>query len=702
MSSPFFETKIEFLKGVGPQRAELLRSELGIYRVEDLLQHYPFRYVDRTRFYKVNEINADLPYIQIRGKLIELKELGEARSRRLVGRFRDETGELELVWFAGLRWVKTAIRTNVDYVLFGRPNLFNKRYNIVHPELEPVSDENTLRTSALQAVYPSSEKLNARSLDSKGLGRLIKTAIAQMPDQVSETLSVELVHAMKLLPRREAIVQIHAPSDPELLRRAEFRLKFEELFYIQLRMQRLKKDRNARYQGPPFSTIGSNFNSFYKEHIPFELTGAQKRVIREIRQDVAKGSQMNRLLQGDVGSGKTLVALMSMLMAIDNGYQAALMAPTEILATQHYQNISRMLAKMPLKVALLTGSTRTVARREIAEQLQSGELHILIGTHALIEKGVQFSKLGLVVIDEQHRFGVEQRSKLWAKGDVFLPHILIMTATPIPRTLAMTLYGDLETSIIDELPPGRTPIKTFHYFDSAKPRIYQFMREEIALGRQVYLVYPLIEESETLDLKNLQEGYEQIVREFPDPKYKVSMVHGRMKAKEKEHEMRRFKDHETHIMVATTVIEVGVDVPNASVMIIESAERFGLSQLHQLRGRVGRGAEKSYCILVSGDKLSTDSRLRLDTMVRSTDGFEIADVDLRLRGHGDLEGKQQSGQVNLRLANLAKDGQLVQLARQAVLALLEQDPKLEAHNHHMYVDRLRDLNAQSGNWSRIS
>ena len=709
MSSNFFDTPIEYLKGVGPQRAELLKKELNIFLFADLLQHYPFRYVDRIKFYKVREANAEMPYIQLRGVITGFEMAGAAKGKRLLGYFQDDTGEMELVWFQGVKWITKALKTNTEYIVFGKPTIFNGKINIVHPEIEEVSEENTKLTSALQAVYSTTEKLQSRGLGSKGISKLQRTLLSSVPTFFPETLSVELIKDLKLISRKDALVNIHLPQNTDLLRKAEFRLKFEELFFIQLRLLKYKVIRTEKYKGHPFTKIGNYFNRFYKEKLPFELTNAQKKVLKEIRQDVGSGKQMNRLLQGDVGSGKTLVALMSMLMSLDNGFQAAFMAPTEILANQHLATLLKLLDGLNINIALLTGSTKAKERKAIHEQLRNGEINILIGTHALIEDEVQFKSLGIVVIDEQHRFGVEQRARMWKKksggedlGGASVPHVLIMTATPIPRTLAMTLYGDLDTSVIDELPPGRTPIKTIHRFDSSRLRVFGFMKEQIKLGRQIYVVYPLIQESEKLDLKNLMDGYDIITREFPRPQYHVSIVHGQMKTDVKDYEMERFVKGQTHIMVATTVIEVGVDVPNASVMIIESAERFGLSQLHQLRGRVGRGAKQSYCILMTGSKLSNDAKLRMETMVRTTDGFEIADMDLKLRGPGDVAGRQQSGIVGLHLADLSKDAQILQLARTAAIKILNEDAHLLLPKNASLNNYLLSSSRENINWSRIS
>lgn len=698
----FLETPVEYLKGVGPQRADLLRKELQVYRFGDLLAWYPFRYVDRTRFYKVAEITADLPYVQLRGRIIKAHTVGEKRGKRLVATFQDQTGTLELVWFQGIKWVMEKISPHQEYIVFGKPTVFNNRFNIAHPELEPASEEKLQVASALQAVYPTTEKLKAKGLDSKALGKLIRSMIAEMSRKVPETIPQWIIEQNNLMSLEEAYRQIHQPDNPQLFKRAETRLKFEELFFLQVKLLKLRATRRHNFKGYTFTNVGENFNEFYKNHLPFELTNAQKRVIREIRADMGSGKQMNRLLQGDVGSGKTLVALMVMLLAIDNGFQACIMAPTEILATQHYIGISDLLKEMDMKVGLLTGSTKTAQRRMLHAQLQNGEMNILIGTHALLEDEVKFKNLGLVVIDEQHRFGVAQRARLWKKN-VNPPHVLVMTATPIPRTLAMTLYGDLDTSVIDEMPPGRKPIQTVHRTDAQRIRVFEFMRQQIAIGRQVYVVYPLIQESEKMDYKDLMDGYESIVRAFPLPEYRVSIVHGKMKPQAKDYEMQRFVRGETQIMVATTVIEVGVNVPNASVMVIESAERFGLSQLHQLRGRVGRGAEQSFCILMTGNKIGPESKLRIDTMVRTNDGFEIAEADLKLRGPGDIAGTQQSGEVNLRMADISRDQAIMQMARDSAMKLIERDPGLQEQEHVCVVRALDALNNQAQtNWSRIS
>jgi ATP-dependent DNA helicase RecG len=703
MSSNFLNTPIEYLKSVGPQKAELLKKELRIFKYSDLLTYYPFRYVDRTKFYKIKEINADLPYVQLRGKIVRTEMIGTKGTQRFVATFADETGKLELIWFQGKKWISEKIKPHLtnEYIVFGKPNIFNGRFNISHPEIDLVSEENTTFASALQAVYNSTEKLKARSIDTKGIARMQKALSGLIKNNIPETLSDTIKERFHLISREEAFQQIHFPQNAEQLRKAEFRLKFEELFFIQLKLLKQKGLRETTYRGFVFSKVGDYFNNFYNNYLALTLTNAQKKVIKEIRLDMCSGRQMNRLLQGDVGSGKTLVALMNILIALDNGFQACLMAPTEILANQHYETISQLLKPLNINVGILTGSKGVKVRRIIHEQLQSGEMQILIGTHALLENVVQFKNIGLVVIDEQHRFGVAQRAKMWNKNTQ-APHMLIMSATPIPRTLAMTLYGDLDVSVIDELPPGRKPIQTVHRFDSNRERVFGFMREQIALGRQIYVVYPLIKESEKMDYKDLMDGYESITRAFPMPQYQVSIVHGQMKADAKEYEMQRFVKGETNIMVATTVIEVGVDVPNASVMVIESAERFGLSQLHQLRGRVGRGAEQSYCILMTSYKLSSDGKLRMDTMVRTNDGFEIAEVDMKLRGPGDMAGTTQSGVLDLNIADLAKDGQILHAARNMVIEILSEDPNLEQLENSEIANQFALMNSSKTNWSRIS
>ncbi|MCX6310445.1 MAG: ATP-dependent DNA helicase RecG [Bacteroidetes bacterium] len=701
MANNFLETPIEYLKGVGPERAKLLKQEFDILSFGDLLRWYPYRYVDRTRFYKTTEISGDLPYVQLRGQILGLKTSGQGKSMRMTAQLVDANGSVELVWFAGLKWLQGKYKPGLEYVVFGKPTVYNGKINIAHPETEEVTEDNLKRASALQPMYSSSERSKMKGLDSKGIMKLQKTLSLMIDKQIEETLPEKTISNLKLLSKEESLRQIHFPSNPQIQQRAEARIKFEEFLHIQLRLLRVKMMRQENVRGWVFDTVGEKFNSFFKDYLPFPLTNAQKRVIKEIRQDMGSGKQMNRLLQGDVGSGKTIVALMCMLLANDNGFQACLMAPTEILAVQHFNSLRELLQDMPVHVGLLTGNTKTKDRRILHEALRAGEMHILIGTHALIEDEVQFKNLGLVVIDEQHRFGVEQRSKLWRKNSN-PPHILVMTATPIPRTLAMTLYGDLDSSIIDEMPPGRKQIKTVHYYDSQRLRVFGFMKEQIAAGRQIYVVYPLIDESKTMDYKNLMDGYESISRAFPLPEFKVSIVHGQMKPADKNFEMQRFVKGETNIMVATTVIEVGVNVPNASVMIIESAERFGLSQLHQLRGRVGRGAEQSFCILMTGAKLGKDSKLRMDTMVRTNDGFEIAEVDLKLRGPGDLEGTQQSGLLGLRLADITKDAIILQHARGVAAEILDDDPTLGKSVHAALLQEMKREQKSSVNWGRIS
>lgn len=677
MFAATLDTTIEYLKGVGPKRAELLQKELRIFTYDDLLNYFPFRYIDRTRFYKINELDTELPYVQILGRITGKDQIGEKHKKRIVARLTDETGSIELVWFQSLKWVDENVSRGKVYIVFGKPTAFNGSFSISHPELEsyprPATITGNLR---LQPVYNSTEKLKKFFLDSKGIQKLQTLVIEQLLPEVRESMPAYILDKYQMVTKKEALLSIHFPRDVKALKGAERRLKFEELFFIQLQLLHNKQIREWKFKGHQFNAVGEAVNTFYKEILPFELTGAQKRVIKEIRMDTQRGIQMNRLVQGDVGSGKTVVALMSMLLAIDNGYQACMMAPTEILARQHYESIASLLDGRLAKVAILTGSTTKKQRTKLHEELEAGEIDILVGTHALIEDKVVFKNLALVVIDEQHRFGVEQRAKLWRKN-VVPPHILVMTATPIPRTLAMTLYGDLDVSVIDELPVGRKPIETRHLYEGQRLRMFGFMKEEIAKGRQVYVVYPLIKESEKLDLLHLEAGVEQMSYQFPRPDYQISIVHGKMSNADKQFEMQRFIEGKSQIMVATTVIEVGVNVPNASIMIIENAERFGLSQLHQLRGRVGRGAEQSYCILMSGNKLSADGRLRLDTMVKTNNGFEISEIDLQLRGPGDITGTQQSGVLELKLADLATDQLILQEARNTVINILEGDPKLE-------------------------
>ena len=671
------DTTIEFLKGVGPKRAELLQKELGIFTYDQLLNYYPFRYIDRTRFYKIKELSQDLPQVQILGRITHKETIGEKHKKRIVAKFTDETGTVELVWFQNLKWVDENVLRGKVYIAFGKPAFFNNSFSLSHPELETYPRPATITGNlTLQPVYNSTEKLKKFLLDSKGIQRIQSVLIQQYINSVKETLPAYILQQSNLISKKEALLNIHFPKDLQALQLAEKRLKFEELFFIQLQLLNTKKQRESRFKGHSFDIVGYRVNTFYKEVLPFELTNAQKRVVKEIRLDTQRGIQMNRLVQGDVGSGKTAVALMSMLLANDNGFQACMMAPTEILARQHFESITSLLKGTLANVAVLTGSTTKKQRTVLHRELEEGIIDILVGTHALIEDKVQFKNLGLVVIDEQHRFGVEQRAKLWRKNAV-PPHILVMTATPIPRTLAMTMYGDLDVSVIDELPVGRKPIETKHLFEGQRLRMFGFMRQEIAKGRQVYVVYPLIKESEKLDLLHLEAGIEQLSYQFPLPDYQISIVHGKMTNAEKNYEMQRFVEGKTQIMVATTVIEVGVNVPNASVMIIENAERFGLSQLHQLRGRVGRGSEQSYCILMSGNKLSNEGKLRLETMVKTNNGFEISEIDLQLRGPGDISGTQQSGVLELKLADLAKDQLLLQEARNVVMEIFANDPQLE-------------------------
>lgn len=701
MAEQILKTPVEYLKGIGSQRAEILKKDLEIFTYADFLQHYPFRYIDRTRFYKIRELNPDLPAIQILGRIVSKEIIGDKHVKRLVAFFKDDTGSMELVWFQSIRWIDKIIQPGAVFIAFGKPTLFNGHFSISHPELETYQPNAVSQGNlTLQPVYSSTEKLKLFNLDSKGIQRAQVTLIDQVIRQVEETLPVYIMQKHELISRQKALYTIHFPEHVEALREAQKRLKFEELFFIQLKLLRSKVLRTQKFKGSVFNNVGDNFNTFYSDKLPFELTDAQKRVIKEIRQDTQRGVQMNRLLQGDVGSGKTVVALMIMLLAIDNGFQACIMAPTEILAQQHYFSIKSLLGDGFINVEILTGSTPKKARKELHERLESGQLNILVGTHALIEDAVQFQNLGLVVIDEQHRFGVEQRARLWRKN-VIPPHVLVMTATPIPRTLAMTLYGDLDISVIDELPAGRKPIKTVHLYHSQRLRMFGFMREEIAKGRQVYIVYPLIKESEKLDLLYLEAGIEAISIEFPLPEYRISIVHGKLAAKDKAAEMQRFVKGETQIMVATTVIEVGVNVPNASVMIIENAERFGISQLHQLRGRVGRGAEQSFCILMSGMKLSSDAKIRLDTMVRTNDGFEIAEIDLQLRGPGNIEGTQQSGVLDLKLADLATDQQLLAEARKTVIYILDDDPELMNEDNRI-LRQYFETKSGGISWDKIS
>ena len=690
---------IKYLSGVGPQKAAVLNKELEIYSLHDLLYYFPYKYVDRSRIYYIHEIDGNMPYIQLKGKILGFETFGEGRQRRLLAHFSDGTGVVDLVWFQGIKYVTNKYKLYEEYIVFGKPTVFNGRINVAHPDIDSPADLK-LSSMGLQPYYNTTEKMKRSFLNSHAIEKMMATVIGQIQEPLFETLSPKLIADHHLMSLTDALRNIHFPSNPELLRKAQYRLKFEELFYVQLNILRYAKDRQRKYRGYVFETVGEIFNTFYSKNLPFELTGAQKRVLREIRQDVGCGKQMNRLLQGDVGSGKTLVALMSMLMALDNGFQACMMAPTEILANQHYDTIRELLFGMDVRVELLTGSVKGKKREAILTGLLTGDVHILIGTHAVIEDTVNFASLGLAVIDEQHRFGVAQRARLWSKS-VQPPHVLVMTATPIPRTLAMTLYGDLDVSVIDELPPGRKPIATIHQFDNRRESLYRSVRKQIEEGRQVYIVYPLIKESEKIDLKNLEEGYLHICEEFPD--CKVCKVHGKMKPAEKDAQMQLFISGDAQIMVATTVIEVGVNVPNASVMIIENAERFGLSQLHQLRGRVGRGADQSYCILVTTYKLTEETRKRLEIMVRTNDGFEIAEADLKLRGPGDLEGTQQSGiAFDLKIADIARDGQLLQYVRTIAEEITDADPGGVLPENAILWQQLRALRKTNVNWAAIS
>ncbi len=696
--TPFFERNIEFLKGVGPQRAELLQKELKIFTFGDLLEHFPFRYEDRTKFYKVREVEDGLPFVQIVGQFKSFQQVGTGSKQRLVGIFSDETGSIEIVWFQGAKWILDKIKTGVDYVVFGKPSQYGSSLNIAHPEIELVT-ERSLQKQYLQPVYPTTEKLKKKFIESKHLSGFMKQLLVEAVNHLDETLPAELLSRYKLVDRKTAYVHIHFPKNPKTLEQAKNRLKFEELFFLQLRLISLKLSRKAHFPGIRF-TKSDLLNHYYEHHLPFSLTNAQKRVIKEIYQDFRSGKQMNRLVQGDVGSGKTMVAFLCMLIAISNGYQCSFMAPTEILADQHFKGLSEYAAMLNVEIGKWTGSTKKSGRKELSEKLQSGELKILVGTHALIEDQVQFQKLGLAIIDEQHRFGVAQRARLWQKDATSFPHVLVMTATPIPRTLAMTLYGDLDISAIDEMPAGRKPIKTTHMKDSQRLKLFQFIEDSIKAGGQVYIVYPLIEESEKLDYKDLMDGYESISRRFPQ--FPISIVHGRMKAEDKDFEMKRFVKNETKIMVATTVIEVGVNVPNASVMVIENAERFGLSQLHQLRGRVGRGGAQSYCVLMTGIKLSSEAKARIHTMVETTDGFKIAEMDLKLRGPGDLMGTQQSGITDLKISDIALDQPILIAARNAAEHILTEDPALQSAKNKVIRNHLKSSPKYRANWSHVS
>jgi len=695
------QTPIDYLKGVGPNRADLLRSELGINTYQDLINLFPNRYIDRTKYYEIKDLQRNNAEAQVIGTITGFREVAQKRGKRLVADFKDETGAMELVWFRGQKWIRESLKIGKPYVIFGKTNWYNGKYSMPHPEMELQTEHNTNLRSAMQAIYPSTEKLSNKGITNRVVTKIMQQLFLETKGRFSETLSETVRGELKLISKSDALFNIHFPKTPELLSRAQFRLKFEELFYIQLQLILKNLIHKSKIKGYPFDNVGDYFNTFYNSHLPFKLTNAQKRVLKEIRQDLGSNAQMNRLLQGDVGSGKTIVAFMSILIGLDNGFQCCLMAPTAILSVQHYQGLRQLCKPLKISISLLTGSSTTSERRKIHENLENGSLQILIGTHALLEDKVKFKNLGLAIIDEQHRFGVAQRSKLWHKN-TSPPHVLVMTATPIPRTLAMSVYGDLDISVIDELPAGRKPIKTVHRYDNNRLKVFKFMKDEIALGRQIYIVYPLIQESEKMDYKDLMDGYESISREFAMPDYQISIVHGKMKPADKDFEMQRFVKGETNIMVATTVIEVGVNVPNASVMIIESAERFGLSQLHQLRGRVGRGAEQSYCILMTSHKLSQDSKTRLETMVRSSDGFEIAEVDLKLRGPGDIMGTQQSGVLNLKIADIVKDKDILEQARYYAKSVLKLDPSLSLPEHSDILNTYRQMSKYRNIWNYIS
>ncbi|WP_456442793.1 ATP-dependent DNA helicase RecG [Psychroserpens sp.] len=695
------QTPIDYLKGVGPNRADLLRSELGIHTYQDLINLFPNRYLDRTKYHKIGRLQRNNAEIQIVGKITRFKEVAQKRGKRLVGTFEDDTGQMELVWFRGQKWIRDSIKLNTPYVIFGKANWYSGIFSMPHPDLELQTEHEQNLRSSMQAIYPSTEKLSNKGITNRVMTKIMQSLFLETKGRFEETLSENLISELKLISKNDALFNIHFPKNQDLLTHSEFRLKFEELFYIQLQLILKNLIHKSKIKGFPFESVGNYFNTFYKNHLPFDLTNAQKRVLKEIRQDLGSNAQMNRLLQGDVGSGKTIVAFMSMIIALDNDFQACLMAPTEILSAQHHQGLSELCNRLDISISKLSGSSTTLERRKIHESLENGELQILIGTHALLEDKVKFKNLGLAIIDEQHRFGVAQRSKLWKKN-TSPPHILVMTATPIPRTLAMSVYGDLDISIIDELPPGRQVVKTVHRFDKNRLKVLRFMRDEISKGRQVYIVYPLINESEKLDYKDLMDGYDSIVRDFPLPEYQISIVHGKMKPADKDYEMQRFVKGETQIMVATTVIEVGVNVPNASVMVIESAERFGLSQLHQLRGRVGRGAEQSFCILMTGHKLSQNSKTRLETMTKTSDGFEIAEVDLRLRGPGDIMGTQQSGVLNLKIADIIKDKDILQSARFYAKRILNRDPSLGSPENKTILQTYRQLGKYKNIWNYIS
>lgn len=695
------QTPIDYLKGVGPNRADLLRKELNIHTYQDILNLFPNRYIDRTQYYKISQLQNNSAEVQVVGKITGFKEVAQKRGKRLVATFQDDTGSMELVWFRGQKWIREKLKLNTPYVIFGKTNWYSGKYSMPHPDIETINEHKKGLSSGIQPIYPSTEKLSNKGISNRVISKIVQQLFLESKGKFVETLSEPILSKLKLISKSDALINIHFPKSQELLAKAQFRLKFEELFYIQLQLILKNLIHKSKIKGYRFEKVGDYFNDFFQNHLPFELTNAQKRVLKEIRADLGSSAQMNRLLQGDVGSGKTIVAFMSMLIALDNGFQACLMAPTEILATQHFVGLEEWCRFLNISIKILTGSTKTSIRKEIHANLENGQLQILVGTHALLEDKVKFANLGLAIIDEQHRFGVKQRSKLWKKN-TYPPNVLVMTATPIPRTLAMSVYGDLDISLIDELPPGRKPVKTVHRYDSNRLKVFRFIKDEIKKGRQVYIVYPLIQESEAMDYKDLMDGYASIERDFPNPEYQISIVHGKMKPADKDYEMQRFIKGETQIMVATTVIEVGVNVPNASVMIIESAERFGLSQLHQLRGRVGRGAEQSYCILMTSHKLSNDSKTRLETMVRTNDGFEIAEVDLKLRGPGDIMGTQQSGVLNLRIADIVKDKAILQQARFYAKQVLHSDPSLKNPENEVILNTYTQLAKYKNIWNYIS
>jgi ATP-dependent DNA helicase RecG len=697
----YLDTPIEFAKSVGPSRAKAFKSEIGVFSFEDLLHYFPFRYVDKSKFHRVADVVSDAAHVQLKGRVVNIEEVGSPRNKRLVATFEDDSGQIDLVWFKGGSWIKPTLAQGKQLIIFGKPNRFKGKFSLNHPEVELAESAKTQMGVSLKPIYGSTEGLTGSKLNSNGIQKVMQSVVLDGEGQMPEFLSPDIIKALEIPSRNEALRWIHLPPDLASLEAARKRLKFEELYLLQLGLIRNKLVTTKRIKGVVFEEVGAKFTTFFNELLQFELTGAQKRVVKEIRKDTRQGHHMNRLLQGDVGSGKTIVAMLISLLAVDNGFQVCVMAPTEILAQQHYNSFTKMLGPLDLEVRVLTGSSSTADRKEIHASLLAGECKIIVGTHALLEDKVKFQNLGLAVIDEQHRFGVKQRARLWGKAKI-PPHVLVMTATPIPRTLAMTLYGDLDVSVIDELPPGRKPVDTSHRTDAARARVFGFIQDQIELGRQVYIVYPLIQESETLDYKDLMDGYESVARRFPLPNYRISIVHGQMKPEDKAYEMSQFVEGHTQIMVSTTVIEVGVDVPNASVMVIESAERFGLSQLHQLRGRVGRGADQSFCILMTGHKLSAEAKLRLETMVRTNDGFEVAEVDLKIRGPGDIMGTQQSGMLDLKIASLSEDQQLLQVARHMAEKLMDDDFELEKPENLRLRQKLEQVTRRKANWGLIS